>query len=363
MRILVVKVSSLGDIIHTLPAVSDAARAIKNIRFDWVVEESFTEIPAWHPAVDKVIPVALRRWRKNLFQTWRSGEFSAFKKNLQERHYDLIIDAQGLIKSGFISRLAKGLTAGLSDSTIRERQAAMFYNVKFSVPWHQHAVARVRDLFARTLDYTVEPYTLDYGINPLQFGVKPEAKKQVVFFHGTTWTSKMWPVEYWQMLTRLAEADGYEVNLLWGNEEEEQRARKIASAGQKVNLLGKLGLTEIAQLLVNSTGVVAVDTGLAHLAAALGLPVVSLYGASDPHKTGTYGLHQLHLRPSLNCSPCMSKTCKNTRTIIVDQMNNKNFNVVPPCYSDNPPSLVWRNFNSLLVGAMGTLDNQFYPRT
>ncbi|MFL2875223.1 MAG: glycosyltransferase family 9 protein, partial [Pseudohongiellaceae bacterium] len=124
MRVLIVKVSSLGDIIHTLPAVTDAYRAHPNLSFDWVVEENFTEVPSWHPAVNNVIPIAIRRWRHNLLNTYLNREFGTFKRKLQGVHYDLVIDAQGLIKSGLISRLSRGLTVGLSNSTIREPLAA-----------------------------------------------------------------------------------------------------------------------------------------------------------------------------------------------------------------------------------------------
>lgn len=362
MHVLIVKVSSLGDIIHTLPAVTDAARAIKGIRFDWVVEEAFTEIPAWHPAVDRVIPVALRRWRKDIRKAWRGGEFGAFKQDLQQKHYDLVIDAQGLIKSGVISRLARGLTVGLSDNTIRERQATLFYNIKYTVPWQMHAVERVRKLFSRALNYTIEPHTLDYGISRSQFGKVESADRQVVFFHGTTWASKMWPLGYWQSLLRLAEADGFTVNLLWGNPEEEQRAREIAAAGSRARLCGRMPLTEIAALLVRSRGVVAVDTGLAHLAAALDLPVVSLYGASDPVRTGTYGHHQMHLKPSLGCAPCMHKVCRNTGDAVIEKLDGREFRVEPPCFANNTPAEVWESFRSLQAGSQGILDKHFYPR-
>lgn len=173
MRVLIVKVSSLGDVIHTLPAVTDAYRAKRGLRFDWVVEEAFAEIPSWHPAVDKVIPVAFRRWRKNLVKTWRSGEFGAFKSNLQKEYYDLIIDAQGLIKSGIISRMSRGLTVGMSNHTIREPMASLFYNVLYTVPWQQHAVERIRDLFSRTFNYTIDQKTCDYGIDRNLFRSMP----------------------------------------------------------------------------------------------------------------------------------------------------------------------------------------------
>ena len=140
MRVLIVKVSSLGDIIHTLPAVTDAKQAHPNLVFDWVVEENFTEVPGWHPAVDRVIPVAIRRWRKSLMKTYLTQEFRAFKRALQGARYDLVIDAQGLIKSGIISRMSRGLTIGLSNRTVREPLASLFYNKAYSVPWSEHCL-------------------------------------------------------------------------------------------------------------------------------------------------------------------------------------------------------------------------------
>ena len=127
MRVLLIKTSSLGDVIHTLPALTDAARAIPGIRFDWVVEEGFAEIPAWHPAVDAVIPVAIRRWRKKPLQAVRSGEWSNFKRRLRETQYDLVIDAQGLLKSAWLTRYARAEVVGLDKSSAREPLAARFY--------------------------------------------------------------------------------------------------------------------------------------------------------------------------------------------------------------------------------------------
>lgn len=361
MRVLIVKVSSLGDVIHTLPAVTDACRARRGLSFDWVVEEAFAEIPRWHPAIKKVIPVAFRRWRKNLFSTWRTGEFGGFKKNLQEHHYDLVIDAQGLIKSGVISRIAKGLTVGLSNRTIREPMATLFYNVVYTVPWQQHAVERIRDLFSRTFNYSVDYKTCDYGIDLSRFAAAPGGEKYVVFFHGTTWQSKLWPEQYWRKLAALAATDGYRVKLLWGNAEELQRARAIAGTSGNVDVLGQQSLTDIARLLVNSQGVVAVDTGLAHLAAALSVPVVSIYGSSSPDRTGTYGRRQLHLRADLDCVPCLQKTCKYAGEPQVDEIDGQQFIVSPACFRRNPPDLVWEKFRFLRAGGQGTLDGLFYP--
>jgi len=362
MRVLIVKVSSLGDVIHALPAVTDAYKAKRGLRFDWVVEEAFAEIPAWHPAVDKVIPVAFRRWRKNMYQTWRSGEFSDFKKNLQEKHYDLVIDAQGLIKSGIISRISRGLTVGLSNRTIREPMATLFYNVVYTVPWQQHAVDRVRDLFSRIFNYSFDSKTCDYGLNLNLFrlAVLPE-DRYVVFFHGTTWESKLWPEQYWRKLASIAGSNGYKVKLLWGNQEELARAHEIARAGPHVEILDQLSLTGIAKLLTNCAGVVAVDTGLGHLAAALSVPVISIYGSSDPELTGTYGRKQIHLEPALECAPCMSKRCHYTGETLTDEINSSPFVVSPACYRGNPPEKVWQKLSELLSGGSGTLDGMFYP--
>jgi len=363
MRVLIVKVSSLGDVIHTLPAVTDAWRAKRGLRFDWVVEEAFAEIPAWHPAVDKVIPVAFRRWRKNLVRTWRSGEFKAFKQNLQEKHYDLVIDAQGLIKSGIISRISKGLTVGLSNSTIREPMATLFYNVVYTVPWQQHAVERIRDLFSRTFNYVVDYKGIDYGLDAGRFMPEPATGNEyLVFFHGTTWASKLWPDQYWQKLAQLAGAGGYKVKLLWGNDEELRRAQAIAKASGNVEILSQQSLTDIARLLVSCQGVVAVDTGLAHLAAALSVPVISLYGASNPDLTGTYGRRQLHLQSQLACAPCLQKNCIRTDAPPTDLLNGASFAVRPHCFRDNPPELVWQKFLQLRAGGQGSLDGLFYPQ-
>ena len=218
MRVLIVKVSSLGDIIHTLPAVTDAHRAHANLTFDWVVEEGFTEVPSWHPAVDKVIPVAIRRWRRNIMKTYLNHEFRSFRRALQGIHYDLVIDAQGLIKSGLISRLSRGLTIGLSNRTIREPLATLFYNKVYSVPWTVHAVDRVRQLFSRALNYDYKEKELDYGINldDINTNIGNSKRREVVFLHGTTRISKYWPEEKWRHLANIATDHGYDVILPWG---------------------------------------------------------------------------------------------------------------------------------------------------
>ncbi len=296
MRVLIVKVSSLGDIIHTLPAVTDAKRAYPKLVFDWVVEENFTEVPAWHPAVDRVIPVAIRRWRKSLMRTYLTHEFRAFKRALQGTRYDLVIDAQGLIKSGIISRMSRGLTIGLSNRTVREPLAALFYNKAYSIPWTEHAVDRVRQLFSRALQYQYDTDLISYGIDRAKLKTKTEnvPGKTVVFLHGTTRENKYWPEEKWRNLANLATEYGYDVVLPWGTLEEKKRAEFIGEGNLNVKILGKKSLSDLAGVIIKSKGVIAVDTGLGHLAAALSKSTVSLYGPTNPALCGTYGRNQVH---------------------------------------------------------------------
>ena len=365
MRVLIVKVSSLGDIIHTLPAITDARRARPDIVFDWVVEENFVEVPSWHPAVDRVIPVAFRRWRKKPFRSLGGIEFKKFKDDIKREHYDLVIDAQGLIKSGIISRLSRGLTVGLSDSTVREPLATLFYNKVYSVPKTEHAVDRVRQLFSRALQYEYNPRTIDYGVSHEAIAAltAPVAKatgstedaKQVVFLHGTTWATKHWPVDYWCTLAQHAASAGFEVLLPWGDEAERARAEHIAKAAG-ATVLPKLTLSGLAAQLARARGVIAVDTGLGHLAAALARPTLSLYGPTDPALSGTYGVSQKHLCSTFACAPCLQKTCAYKGPVVLEDGKA----VAPPCFSTHPPASVWQTFEALLAKAALGRSKSFY---
>lgn len=354
MRVLIVKVSSLGDIIHTLPAVTDAHRAHPDLVFDWVVEENFVEVPAWHPAVDKVIPVAIRRWRRNLVKTYMRKEFRSFKHALQGEHYDFVIDAQGLIKSGLISRLSRGLTIGLSNRTIREPLATLFYNKVYSVPWTEHAVDRVRELFSRALKHRYDKEHIDYGLDVSRFSEESKEssdsrdQKTVVFLHGTTWATKHWPEHYWKHLAHIANESGYHVILPWGDDSERQRAEFIARDNPGAEVLDKQSLSGIASEINRSDGVIAVDTGLGHLAAALAKPTVSLYGPTDPGLSGTFGENQLHLNSNFNCAPCMKRSCGYTGPGITDEFGDQPFAVTPPCFSAHKPENVWQQFEKLV---------------
>lgn len=308
MRVLLIKTSSLGDVIHALPALTDAAHAIPGIRFDWVVEEGFAEIPTWHPAVDHVIPVAIRRWRKNLWQTFRNGEWRQFKKRVRERKYDLVIDAQGLVKSAWLTRYIKAPVAGLDRYSAREGLASRFYDRRLSVARGQHAVERVRQLFALALGYDLPSGLGDYGLDRSRLEEIP-AKPYVVFLHGTTWDTKHWPEVYWRQLAERLGRNGLHICLPWGNPAEKARAERIAQGLSNAQVLPKLNLAGVARVLAAAKACVAVDTGLGHLAAALDVPTLSLFGPTNPGLTGAYGKAQVHLGSDFPCAPCLQKKC------------------------------------------------------
>jgi heptosyltransferase-1 len=306
MHVLLIKTSSMGDVIHALPALTDAMRAIPGIRFDWVVEEAFQEIPAWHPAVDRVIPVALRRWRKQPLKTLISGEWGRFKRILRERQYDLVLDSQGLMKSAWLAQKARGPRTGFDQRSAREPLASWFYQKKLSVNPDQHAITRQRELFGAALGYSVPISEPD---SALSIKWEPDREYPYVFFlHGTSWPSKEWPEENWIELAKLANADGYQVKLTWGNEREKARAERIAAACD-ATVIPRMGLSKIARELAGASRVVGVDSGFAHLAAALGVPAITLYGATDPSKTGVIGSLQINMLGHAECAPCFMREC------------------------------------------------------
>tara|TARA_R110001592_G_scaffold66495_2_gene204194 strand:+ start:6353 stop:7414 length:1062 start_codon:yes stop_codon:yes gene_type:complete len=347
VRVLVIKTSSMGDVIHTLPALTDARRAIPDIEFDWVVEEGFAEIPAWHPAVAQVIPVAIRRWRKNPWKTLRSGEWKNLRQRLKSTPYDLVIDAQGLLKSALLTRYVQGPVVGLDRISAREPLASRFYDRGIDVPWGQHAVERVRQLFATALGYRVPAGIGDYGLDRTYFAGAPGAAPYVLFLHGTTWASKHWPELYWRQLAELAIERNLEVRLPWGNPAEKARAERIAADLDGVQVLPPMQLAGVARIIAGANACVAVDTGLGHLAAALDVPGISLFGPTNAGFTGAYGHSQVHMSSDFPCAPCMQKRCVYTPT----PDDARQFDLrreQPLCFTRLPPERVMIRLEGLL---------------
>lgn len=336
MRVLLIKTSSMGDIIHTLPALTDAARAMPGITFDWVVEDAFSSIPAWHPQVDRVIPVALRRWRKGLLSAETRAGWKQLREQLNTQQYDLILDAQGLVKSAILTFLANGPRAGLDFHSAREPLASFAYQRKYTVNFYQHAIVRMRRLFQQALGYTPPTTAPDFDLQRLPRTTSHE--KYLVFLFGTTWPTKLWPERYWIELAAMAARAGYRVKVSGNTPEEVEQAKRIGAGNPAVDVLPRMTIPEMAALLAHAQGVVAVDTGFGHLAAALDVPTVSIYGSTNPEYTGALGKASLHLAANFSCSPCLSRVCTYKGAAAV----------TPACYATVEPARVWAGLLSVL---------------
>jgi heptosyltransferase-1 len=279
--ILFVKTSSLGDVVHNCPAVSDAARALPGAQIDWIVEEPFAGIARMHRAVRRVIPVAVRRWRASLWKPSVWSELGAWRRALRGERYDAVVDTQSLVKSALLSALAPGTRHGMDRSSAREPLAARFYDVRHAVPRGLHAVERNRRLAAEALGYALNS-SIDYGLRaPLG-----EKSRYVVLLTMTSREDKLWPEARW---IELARALAMPAVLPWGSEVERARAQRIAGSLQGARVPPRLSLEDLAGIFVNAQTVVGLDTGLTHFAAALGVPTVGIYCGSDPALTGLYG--------------------------------------------------------------------------
>lgn len=285
----------MGDVLHTLPALTDAQQAIPGIQFDWVVEEGFAQIPSWHAAVDRVIPVAIRRWRKAWFSAPIKAERKAFRDAVRLQQYDAIIDAQGLVKSAaLVTRLACGVKHGMDWSTAREPLASLFYNRKHHIAKQQHAVERTRELFAKSLGYAKPQSQGDYAIaQHFVNECNADTGQYAVFLHATTRDNKHWPEANWRELIELLNNTGIRIKLPWGAPHEEERAKRLAEGFPYVDVLPRMSLEEVARILAGAKFVVSVDTGLSHLTAALDRPNITLYGPTDPGLIGGYGKNQI----------------------------------------------------------------------
>ena len=285
--LLFIKTSSLGDVIHHMPAVTEARAHRPDARIAWVVEEAFAPLVRLHPAVDGVIPVAARGWRLALHRpaTWRS--LASFSRALREHRFDAVIDTQGLFfKSALIAFYARGRSHGYDSQSIKERAASWLYDVRHRVERNQHAIARNRALTAKALGYT--------PAGPPDFGLErsrlagPAAARYGVLLHATARPEKEWPEANWRMLAAALGA-GIDLVVPYGTEAERKRAVRIASASPRARVPERQPLDQVARLIAGASFVVGVDTGLLHLAAALGVPLVAIFTASEPGLTGPMG--------------------------------------------------------------------------
>lgn len=290
-KILIVRTSSLGDLVHMLPAISDIARHVPDARIDWLAEDSFAQIPSWHPAVNEVIRVAHRRWRRNWWSTEVRRERNALEQDLRARQYDIVLDMQALMKSVWLVRMATGVKHGLDWKSAREPLASLFYDVKHRVEFWQPAVTRQRLLAGATFGY-------QYGGDP-DFGLQAfETEARVLRMHEDPYAvimpsasrdDKLWPEQDWQAVFDVLTEQGLQLKLLAGNKGEVARAEALIAHRPNAIVLPRMDLTEVARCLAAARLMVGLDSGLTHLCAALGRPTVGIYKASTPVRTPLVG--------------------------------------------------------------------------
>jgi heptosyltransferase I len=303
-NIVLIKTSSLGDVLHNLPVVTDICTHIPGANIDWVVEESFAALPGLHPKVQRIIPVAIRRWRKSWLAS--RDEIKAACHTLRAQNYDFALDTQGLIKSALITRCVKAPRCGMDSRSAREPLASLFYDRTFFVPKEQHAVQRNRLLAGLALGYTPVGAP-DYGIHSPSvtlpwLGSTPFA----VLLHATSRDDKLWEEAKWIALGKQFASQGLQLILPWGSAQEKTRSERLALAIPHAISPPRLNLVEAAALLGHAQAVIGVDTGLSHLAAALNVPTIGIYTATNPGLTGLYAgdravnLGGIHLSPTVD---------------------------------------------------------------
>ena len=285
--ILFIKTSSLGDVIHHMPALTEARRHRPAARFAWVVEEAFAPLVRLHPAVSEVIAVATRRWRKKALglSTWR--EMAGFRRAVRGRGYEDVIDSQGLIRSALMARMALGRRHGYDANSIREPAASWLYDIRHAVARDLHAIARNRMLTGLALGYAPAG-PVDFGLSRDRLAART-GESYGILFHATARPEKEWPEASWVALGRALAARGVSLVLPWGTQAEHARSRRIAAALSNAEVPERQPLDRVARLVAGASFVIGADTGLLHLAAAFSVPLVAIFVGSEPSLTGPMG--------------------------------------------------------------------------
>ena len=311
--ILFIKTSSLGDVIHHMPALTEARRRLPQAHFAWVVEEDFAPLVALHEGVE-VIPVAGRRWRRGLLHSATYSEMQAFVRTLRRRRWDVVIDTQGLMfKSALIARLAHGVRHGYDAHSIKERLASLAYDVHHQVDRGLHAIARNRTLTGLALGYVPEG-PVDYGLDRARVA-PPAARPYAILLHASARAEKLWPERSWIALGKILAARGADLVLPWGNETERARGERIVSVLTGAHVPERMTLDRMTRLIAGASFVVGVDTGLVHLAAALGVPLAAIFVASEPGLTGPMGPGPIAIAGGKGAAPSVEEVANVVATV------------------------------------------------
>jgi len=290
LRVLLVKLSSLGDVVHSLPAAMDTMASVPGVQIDWVVEPAFAPLLKLCPAVQRVIPCNLRHWRKTFWQADTRRAWHAFKQDLQATDYDAVIDLQGLTKSALVSKLApltpngkRFAMANRTEGSGYEAPTGWVADVHIPCEWHSHAVDRGRHVCAQALGYAL-PTSLQAGLLATPHtDVLPQT---VALVHGSSRADKAWPLKHWQDLGQALQQQGFQLALPHANDAELQTAQAVAQACPGAVVWPRCPLDELTLRLAACVGVIGVDSGVSHIAVALGLPHVQLYNFNTAWRTG-----------------------------------------------------------------------------
>jgi heptosyltransferase-1 len=290
MRILLVKLSSMGDVIHNLPVVNDIRCAIPDAQIDWLTDASYAQLVGLHPGVSRILPIHLRKLKTNWYSISAWHRVFEDKAGVRCGSYDLIIDTQGLVKSAVVANWARGTKAGYDAASIREPLASKWYDRIYAVSRQAHAVTRNRALVAAALGYEFAlDTTPDYGLRVDALDSNSPPKPYVVCLHATSRADKQWAVANWQALGKALNEQGLHVVFPSGTDTEFATSEALAKSLANASAWRAKSLPETASSLAGAAAVIGTDTGLSHLAVALGRPCVGIYLSTQPGLTGLFG--------------------------------------------------------------------------
>jgi heptosyltransferase I len=287
VRLLIVKTSSMGDVVHATAVVNDIHRQLPNVEIEWLVESAFAAIPQMHPGVHRVLPMAWRKWRKQLFSadTWRA--MASLRSDLKRAHFDAVLDLQGLLKSALWARQTRAPVLGYDRASVREPLAALAYARKAAVAKNLHAVQRCRLLAAAHLGYAAPTSAPDFGLRAPAGSWQPNGPYAVLIPNASR-PEKLWPERHWAVVGQRLRERGWLPVVLWGQADEQTLAERIAASCEG-DVPPFLRVGDMAAVLAGAQQVVGLDTGFTHLAAALGRPTVGIYCDHEPGLAGITG--------------------------------------------------------------------------